>query len=91
MKQFSGTKKLARLIYGQKLGGRVWNLFLVDKIMSVGFTSLLIDDCVFLGDDIIFMVYVDYVSSWAVMTCSFKKSSRISRILISTLRSRPPC
>jgi hypothetical protein len=31
----------------------------VDKLMSLGFTPSLINDCVFLGDDIIFMVYVD--------------------------------
>ena len=28
--------------------------------MSIGFTPSLIDDCIFFGDDIIFMVYVDY-------------------------------
>jgi hypothetical protein len=37
----------------------VWNSFLVDKLTSIGFTTLLIDDCVFVHGDIIFMVYMD--------------------------------
>jgi hypothetical protein len=51
--------KLEKNIYGQKQAGRVWNSFLVDKLTSIGFTTLLIDDCVFFRGDIIFMVYVD--------------------------------
>jgi hypothetical protein len=51
--------KLEKNIYGQKQAGRVWNSFLVDKLMSIGFTTLLIDDCVFFHGDIIFMVYLD--------------------------------
>jgi hypothetical protein len=46
-------------IYGQKQAGRVWNSFLVDKLLSIGFTPSLIDDRLFFRDDIIFMVYVD--------------------------------
>ena len=51
--------KLLKNIYGQKQAGRVWNSFLVDKLTSLGYTSSLIDDCVFFRGDIIFMVYVD--------------------------------
>jgi hypothetical protein len=51
--------KLEKNIYGQKQAGRVWNSFLVYKLMSIGFTTSLIDDCVFFRGDIIFMVYVD--------------------------------
>jgi len=51
--------KLEKNIYGQKQAGRVWNSFLVDKLMSLGFTPSLINDCVFYHDNIIFMVYVD--------------------------------
>jgi hypothetical protein len=51
--------KLLKNIYGQKQAGRVWNSFLVDKLTSLVYTSLLIDDCVFFHDDIIFMVCVD--------------------------------
>ncbi len=37
----------------------MWNSFLVDKLTSIEFTTLLIDDRVFFRSDIIFMVYVD--------------------------------
>ncbi len=37
----------------------MWNSFLVDKLTSIEFTTLLIDDCVFFHDDTIFMVNVD--------------------------------
>jgi hypothetical protein len=30
--------KLETNIYGQKQAGRIWNSFLVDKLMSLGFT-----------------------------------------------------
>jgi hypothetical protein len=48
--------KLLKSIYGQKQAGRVWNSFLVDKLTSLGYTSLLIDDCVFFRGDFILMV-----------------------------------
>ncbi len=51
--------KLEKNIYVQKQAGRMWNSFLVDKLTSIGFTTSLIDDCVFFHGDIIFMVYVD--------------------------------
>jgi hypothetical protein len=51
--------KLENNIYGQKQAGRVWNSFLLDKLMSIGFTPSLIDDCVFFHNDIMFVVYVD--------------------------------
>jgi hypothetical protein len=51
--------KLEKNVYGQKQAGCVWNSFLVDKLTSIGFTMLLIDDCIFFHSDIIFMVYVD--------------------------------
>jgi hypothetical protein len=51
--------KLEKNIYRQKQAGRVWNSFLVDKLTSIGFTTSLIDDCVFFCGDIIFMVYID--------------------------------
>jgi hypothetical protein len=51
--------KLEKNIYGQKQAGHVWNSFLMDKLLSIGFTTSLVDDCVFYHDDIIFMVYMD--------------------------------
>jgi hypothetical protein len=50
---------LGKNIYGQKQARHVCNSFLVDKLMSIGFTMPLIDDCVFFCNDIIFMVYMD--------------------------------
>jgi hypothetical protein len=51
--------KLDKNIYGQKQARCMWNSFLVDKLTFIGFTTLLIDDCIFFCGDIIFMVYVD--------------------------------
>ena len=51
--------KLVKNIYGQKQAGCVWNSFLVDKLTSIGFTTSVIDDCIFFCSNIIFMVYVD--------------------------------
>jgi hypothetical protein len=51
--------KLEKNTYGQKQAGCIWNSFLVDKLMSIGFTPSIIDDCVLICNDIIFMVYVD--------------------------------
>jgi hypothetical protein len=51
--------KLEKNIYSQKQVGRVWNSFLVDKLLSIGFTTSLVDDCMFYPNDVIFMVYVD--------------------------------
>jgi hypothetical protein len=44
---------------GRREAGQVWNLFLVDKVTSIGFQLSTINDCVFFRVDIIFMVYVD--------------------------------
>eukprot|EP00956_Cyclotella_meneghiniana_P030555 scaffold77192_cov37-Cyclotella_meneghiniana.AAC.9 len=51
--------KLLSNLYGQKQAGRVWNQFMVEKLLSVGFKQSLIDECVFYRDDVIFIVYVD--------------------------------
>jgi hypothetical protein len=51
--------KLEKIIYVQKQAGRVCNLFLVDKLTSIGFLMSLIDNCIFFCGDIIFMMYMD--------------------------------
>ena len=51
--------KLEKNIYCQKQARRIWNSFLVDKLMSIGFTTSLLDNCIFFHDDIIFVVYLD--------------------------------
>jgi hypothetical protein len=51
--------KVLQNIYGQKQASRVWNHHLTAKLLEVGFTQSLIDDCVFYRGDTIFIVYVD--------------------------------
>ncbi len=51
--------KLLQNIYGQKQAGRVWNHHLTAKLLEIGFTQSLINDCVFYRGDTIFIVYVD--------------------------------
>ena len=46
-------------IYGQKQAGRVWYNYLVKKLLSIGFTQSLVDDCVFYRGTTIFITYVD--------------------------------
>jgi len=51
--------KLLANLYGQKQAGRVWNQYLVDHLLQIGFTQSLIDECVFYKGNLIFIVYVD--------------------------------
>ena len=51
--------KLLANLYGQKQAGRVWNGYLVEKLLELGFKQSQIDDCVFYRGDVIFIVYVD--------------------------------
>ena len=51
--------KLLANLYGQKQAGRVWNSYLVDKLLEIEFKQSLIDDCVFYRRDVIFIIYVD--------------------------------
>jgi hypothetical protein len=51
--------KLLANIYGQKQAGCVWNSYLVTKLQEISVKQLLIEDCVFYQDDVIFIVYID--------------------------------
>ena len=51
--------KLLANLYGQKQAGRIWNSYLVNKLLEIDFKQSLIDDCVFYRGDVIFIVYVD--------------------------------
>ncbi|KAL7478187.1 hypothetical protein ACHAW6_003962 [Cyclotella cf. meneghiniana] len=46
-------------LYSQKQAGHVWNSFIVEKPLSLGFQQSLIDECVFYCDDVLLNVYVD--------------------------------
>ena len=51
--------KLLANLYRQKHAGRVWNGYLVNKLLELDFKQSQIDDCVFYRGDVIFIVYVD--------------------------------
>ncbi|KAL7477715.1 hypothetical protein ACHAW6_003505 [Cyclotella cf. meneghiniana] len=46
-------------LHGQKQADRIWNSYLVEKLCSIGFQPMLIAECAFFHDDVIFIVYVD--------------------------------
>ena len=52
--------KLHRNIYGQKQAGRVWNKYLVRKLIKeVGFTQSKVDNCVFYHGNVMYVLYTD--------------------------------
>lgn len=51
--------KLNKNLYGQKQAGRVWNEYLVDKLLSVDFIQSNHDKCVFYRKNIIYVLYTD--------------------------------
>ena len=55
----SHVLKLLSNLNGQKQAGHLWNQYLVNKLFAVCFTQLLVDECVFYCNDVIFIVYVD--------------------------------
>ena len=64
--EIEGAKKgeyvlrLNRNVYGQKQAGRVWNKYLVDKLVNkVGFTQSKIDECVFYKGKTMYVLYTD--------------------------------
>ena len=52
--------KLHRNIYGQKQAGRVWNKYLVDRLVNkVGFVQSKVDKCVFYKGSTMYVLYTD--------------------------------
>jgi Reverse transcriptase (RNA-dependent DNA polymerase). len=52
--------KLKRNVYGQKQAGRVWNKYLVDKLVNeVGFKQSEVDECVFYRGNVLYVLYTD--------------------------------
>ena len=52
--------KLHRNIYGQKQAGRVWNDYLVEKLINeVGFTQSKEDKCLFYHGQVMYVLYTD--------------------------------
>ena len=51
--------KLHRNIYGQKQAGRVWNQYLVSKLIELGFKQSKVDECVFDRGKTLYVLYTD--------------------------------
>ena len=52
--------KIHRNIYGQKQAGRVWNKYLVDKLVrELGFKQSKVDECVFYRGKTLYVLYTD--------------------------------
>ena len=52
--------KVNKNIYGQKQAGRVWNKYLVEKLVhKVGFTQSAHDECVFYRGNVMYVLYTD--------------------------------
>ncbi len=51
--------KVEKNIYGQVQASRVWNLYLVDKLKSIGFKQSEHDECVFYKGNAIYVLYTD--------------------------------
>ena len=52
--------KIHRNIYGQKQAGRVWNKYLVRKLVAkLGFKQSKVDECVFYRGNVLYVLYTD--------------------------------
>ena len=51
--------KLHKNTYGQKQAGRVWNQYLVKKLVEIGFRQSKVDECVFYRGKMIYVLYTD--------------------------------
>ena len=51
--------EIHRNIYGQKQAGRVWNKYLVSKLIGIGFKQSKIDECVFYRGKTLYVLYTD--------------------------------
>jgi Reverse transcriptase (RNA-dependent DNA polymerase) len=51
--------EVLRNIYGQKQAGRVWNKFLVARLLSIGFVQSKHDECVFYKGSAMYILYTD--------------------------------
>ena len=51
--------KLKKNIYGGRNSGRIWNDFLKEGLLNIGFEQSEADECVYYKGDVIFLFYVD--------------------------------
>jgi Reverse transcriptase (RNA-dependent DNA polymerase) len=62
--EYKGNKddhvlKLVNNLYGQKQAGRVWNLYLTEGLIKLGFKQSKNDPCIYWRDDVIIIIYTD--------------------------------
>lgn len=57
--------KLKRALYGLKQSPRAFWLYLVEKLISCGLTQSKLDPCLFIGDRVICIIYVDDLLFWS--------------------------
>ena len=55
----SSVLKLKKNLYGLKDARRTWWQYLSEGLVEMGFTQCQTDQCVFLKDDVIILIYVD--------------------------------
>jgi hypothetical protein len=59
-KDWEFVSQLHRNVYGQKHASRVWNKYLVDKLVNVlGFVPSETDECVFYQGSVVYLLYTD--------------------------------
>ena len=80
-KSESQVIKLRKNICGQKQVVGVWNAHLYVGLSKIGFEKSTTDECLYIKDDIIFMVYMDDEIILA------KKNSAIDRIITELKKS----
>lgn len=51
--------KLLKNVYGQKQAGRVWNRYLHNSLLAMGWRQSKADDCLYYKGRVVFVVYVD--------------------------------
>ena len=51
--------KLPINVYGQNQVGKVWDVFLSEKLFNIGIERSNIDECAFYRGNLVFLVYID--------------------------------
>ena len=77
----SSVLKLKKNLYGLKDAGRTWWQHLSEGLIEMGFTQCQTDQCVFLKDDVIILIYVDDC-------CIISKNEKVITDTLNQLRKR---
>ena len=80
-KDHSSVLKLKKNLYGLKDAGRTWWQYLSDGLVEMGFTQCQTDQCVFLKENVIILIYVDDC-------CVISKDEKAIEDTLNQLRKR---